>query len=260
MSVEDRTLHLPRILCLHGGGTNARIFKAQCRRLIVQLDSEFRFVFAEAAFASDAGSDVLSVYSQWGPFKRWLRWLPGHLWIPPETVVAKLDYQLAEAMQQDNERGGTGNWVALLGFSQGAKVAASLLYRQQVREEVLGKHHAGSNFQFGILMAGRSPLVSLDSGTNLTPALPNAAETTDSPDYNMQEYEEGHVLRIPTLHVHGLRDKNLHLHQQLFEDFCDPGSRKLVVWDGEHRLPLKLNEVSPITYQIRELAKQSGIY
>jgi hypothetical protein len=51
-----------------------------------------------------------------------------------------------------------------------------------VREEVLGKHHAGSNFQFSILMAGRSPLVSLDSGTNLTPALPNAAETTDSPD------------------------------------------------------------------------------
>ncbi|KAH7355892.1 serine hydrolase FSH [Pyrenochaeta sp. MPI-SDFR-AT-0127] len=260
MSVNDKTLHLPRILCLHGGGTNARIFKAQCRRLTAQLDSEFRFVFAEAAFASDAGSDVLSVYSQWGPFKRWLRWLPEHPWTPPDTIVTKLDYQLAEAMQHDNKCGGTGKWVALLGFSQGAKVAASLLYRQQVREEVMGKHNAGSSFQFGILMAGRSPLISLDPGSNLTPALPNAAEITDSPELNKREYDGGHILRIPTLHVHGLRDMGLHLHQQLFEDFCDPACRRLVVWDGAHRLPLKLNEVSPVVHQIRELAKQSGIY
>jgi hypothetical protein len=40
---------------------------------MAQLDSEFRFVFAKAAFLSDAGSDVLSMYSQWGPFRRWLR-------------------------------------------------------------------------------------------------------------------------------------------------------------------------------------------
>jgi pimeloyl-ACP methyl ester carboxylesterase len=260
MAINDRTLHLPRILCLHGGGTNARIFKAQCRRIITQLDSEFRFVFAEAAFSSDAGSDVLSVYSQWGPFKRWLRWLPEHAWVSPENVVAKLDYQLAEAMHQDDERGGTGAWVALLGFSQGAKIAASLLYRQQLREEAMGKHHVGPDFRFGILLAGRAPLVSLDSVSNFTPSLPNAAEITDSLDLKKREYDGSHILRIPTLHVHGSQDKGLHLHQQLFEDFCDPASRRLVVWDGAHRLPLKLNEVSPIVDQIRELAEQTGVY
>jgi predicted amidohydrolase len=91
MAVNDRKLHLPRILCLHGGGTNARIFKAQCRRIIAQLDTEFRFFFAEAAFLSDAGSDVLLVYSQWGPFKRWLRWLSEHLSVSPAIVAAKLE-------------------------------------------------------------------------------------------------------------------------------------------------------------------------
>jgi hypothetical protein len=43
---------------------------------MAQLDSEFRFVFAETAFLSDAGPDVLPVHSQWGPFKRWLCSLP----------------------------------------------------------------------------------------------------------------------------------------------------------------------------------------
>ena len=199
------------------------------------------------------------MYSQWGPFKRWLRWRPEHPWIPPQDIVAALDSQLAAAMKHDDARGGTGEWVALLGFSQGAKIAASLLYRQQVREEAFGKHRAGSAYQFGVLLAGRAPLVSLDSTWALTPTLPNAAEITDSPDLARRDYQGIHVLRIPTLHVHGLRDPGRHLHRQLFEDFCDPFSRILVEWDGEHRLPLKLNEVSPVVCQIRELAKAAGI-
>jgi hypothetical protein len=38
-------------------------------------------------------------------------------------------------MHQDNERSDTGKRVALLSFSRGTKIAASLLYRQQLREE-----------------------------------------------------------------------------------------------------------------------------
>ncbi|EHK97152.1 hypothetical protein M7I_7106 [Glarea lozoyensis 74030] len=57
--IQDRTLSLPRIMCLHGGGTNAKIFRMQCRALIAQLKSEFRFVFAEAPFISEAGPDVM---------------------------------------------------------------------------------------------------------------------------------------------------------------------------------------------------------
>ena len=258
MSANNQTLHLPRILCLHGGGTNARIFKAQCRRLITQLECDFRLVFAEAAFPSNAGSDVLSVYSQWGPFKRWLRWRPDHPWVPPEQIVEALDHQLNEAMRQDDAQGATGKWVALLGFSQGAKVAASLLYRQQLRQELSGKSHVDpTDFQFGILLAGRAPLVSLDVG--LSPGLPSAAEITDCPDINQKHtYRGGHVLRIPTLHVHGLKDKGLHLHQQLFEEFCDPGTRRLIEWDGDHRVPLKAQDVSTVALQIRELARESG--
>ncbi|RYP54697.1 hypothetical protein DL769_010302 [Monosporascus sp. CRB-8-3] len=264
-AADNSTLHLPRILCLHGGGTNARIFRAQCRGLVKELRSEFRFVFAQAPFPSHAGSDVLSVYSQWGPFRRWLRWRPEHPEIRPEDVVRELDRSLEEAMRQDDACGATGEWVALLGFSQGAKVSASVLYRQQIREEVFGKQHTSINFRFGVLLAGRAPLISLEPGLTLSPALPDASQITDIQldveDLCKQRfYHGGHVLRIPTVHVHGLNDKGLDQHRQLFENFCDPQSRRLVEWDGDHRLPLKHKDVSLVVHQIRELAKEAGVY
>jgi hypothetical protein len=170
---------------------------------MAQLDSEFRFFFAEAAFLSDAGTDVLLVYSQWGPFKRWLRWLPKHLSVSPAIVAAKLEYQVAEAMDQDNERGGSVEWVAVLCFSQGTKIAASLLYRQQLREEAKEKQHVHSDFRFGIFDAGRAPFVSLNIASNFTPALPSAAEIPDPLDLKKQRHDGSHVLQISTPDVHG---------------------------------------------------------
>lgn len=258
--IEDPARTLPRILCLHGGGTNARIFRVQCRGLIAQLKSDFRLVFAQAPFASQAGPDVMSVYSQWGPFKRWLRWRPEHPEIRSEDAVREIDEALDNAMRQDDEAGATGEWVALLGFSQGAKICASLLYRQQVRVERMGRYSPGLSFRFGILLAGRAPLISLEADVTLSPALPDASEITDvdwnnKPALNMQ----GHCLSIPTIHVHGTRDQGLKLHQQLFEDFCEFGRRRLIQWDGDHRVPLKPNDVLPVACAIRELTKETGV-
>jgi predicted esterase len=160
-------------------------------------------------------------------------------------------------MRQDDILGATGEWIALLGFSQGAKVSASLLYRQQVREELLGKDRAGTNFRFGILIAGRGPFVSLDSDLILSPPLPDASQITDYK--NAGRKTNSHVLRIPTLHVHGLRDEGIGLHRQLFRDLCDEGSRTLIEWDGNHRLPLKFKDVSLVVNQIRELTKETGL-
>ncbi|KAI1630907.1 serine hydrolase FSH [Biscogniauxia mediterranea] len=261
-ATEDATLSLPRILCLHGGGTNARIFRAQCRRLTVQLQSEFRLVFAQAPFNSNAGPDVISVYGQWGPFKRWLRWKPEHPAARPEDIVYEIDQSLEEAMQQDDAQGATGEWVALLGFSQGAKVAASLLYRQQLREEFLGQPGIGnSKFRFGVLLAGRAPLISLDPSMAVTSDLPDASQSTDVVALNKRALgHKRHVLRIPTIHVHGLQDKGMDMHRQLFDEFCDPETRRIIEWDGDHRVPLKLKDVSPVVYQIRELAKETGVF
>ena len=250
---SNSTLHLPRILCLHGGGTNARIFRAQCRAINAQLARDFRLVFAEAAFSSHAGPDVLSVYKDWGPFKRWLRWLPSHPNPGPEVIVNQLDQSLEDAMLLDNMQGATGDWVGLLGFSQGGKISASLLYRQQMQEERYGQGNASTKFRFGVILAGRSPLVCLEPETESNKYLPNAAQITDVKEFKLDN--GGNLLKIPTLHVHGTNDPGLDLHRRLFEDFCEPESRRLVVWDGDHRLLLKRDYVSRVAHEIRELAR-----
>ena len=261
LTAEESTLHLPRILCLHGGGTNAQIFKSQCRALEGQLKSEFRLIFAEAPFISQAGPDVRSVYKDWGPFKRWLRWRPEHPDIKPHDATREIDRCLEDAMLKDDSRGAAGEWVALLGFSQGAKVCASLLYRQQICNYILGEQHAAGsnqNYRFGVLLAGRSPLVSLDQDITLDPPLPDASHITTSGE-NAWSRNNPHILHLPTLHVHGRRDQGLGQHRDLFNNFCSSQSRVLVEWDGDHRVPLKFKDVWFVACQIRALARQTGV-
>ncbi|KUI67803.1 Esterase LovG [Cytospora mali] len=253
-------LYLPRILCLHGGGTNSRIFRAQCRRLTAELKPEFRLVFAEGPFESSAGSDVLSVYREWGPFKRWLRWRPDQPHVQHEVVVNELDKAVEDAMRHDDALGATGEWVAILGFSQGAKVAASLLYRQQLREAQGNPSLNGHRFLFGVLLAGRAPLISLEPDSTLNDNLPDAAHLSTADDLSRVAHTGENVLRIPTLHVHGLRDKGRDLHRQLYEEFCAPDTRILVEWDGDHRVPLKAKDVALVSNHIRLLARETGVY
>ena len=259
LETEDRTLHLPRILCLHGGGTNARIFRAQCRVLIAELRSKFRLCFAEAPFPSQPGPDVVSVYNQYGPFRRWLRSGLEHPRIDPEAAVCMIEQSLHAAMREDDRQGATGEWVGLLGFSQGAKMCASLLFRQQVRTEMLGKHRAGSNYRFAVLMAGRGPMVSLDPNLIMSPALMDASQIglSDFPDQQFLERRE-HVLRLPTIHVHGLRDQGLELHRQLLEKHCE-GHARLIEWDGNHRVPIKTKDVAAIVREILVVAEEKGV-
>ncbi|KIM94087.1 hypothetical protein OIDMADRAFT_136692 [Oidiodendron maius Zn] len=264
-AVENKSsLHLPRILCLHGGGSNARIFKAQCRKLSAKLESHFRLVFVDGPFLSQAGPCVQSVYADWGPFRRWLRWTPDHPEVNARTAVAEIEDVLMRAMEDDDSKGGTGDWVALLGFSQGAKMSASLLFRQQLYTEKLlqrrqwNKYKKEINFRFAVLLAGRGPLVSLDPDIFMPPAFQDAAAmSVDS--YSTERHQREHILQIPTIHVHGTKDPGLELHRRLMKDFCDGNSTSLVVWDGDHRVPLKNKDTRPVVEHIFYLARQTGV-
>ncbi|KAI6080390.1 serine hydrolase FSH [Hypoxylon rubiginosum] len=255
----DATLHLPRILCLHGGGTNARIFKAQCRVLSRMLAPYFRLVYAEAPYDSSAGPDVLSVYAEHGPFKRWLRWLPDHAELEDEKAIADIDASLRQAMDDDDRASATGPFVGLLGFSQGAKMSASLLFRQQVRAAKLGPAQAGSDFKFAVLMAGRAPIVNLDPKVFQSSMLSHASQIglTGGPDL-MEMMSGSHILRLPTIHVHGLSDPGLDLHRELLNEYCYPDTARLVEWDGAHRIPLKQTDVQPLIDQMLEVARETG--
>ncbi|RHZ67842.1 hypothetical protein CDV55_101173 [Aspergillus turcosus] len=267
---DDPTLHLPRVLCLHGGGSNARIFRAQCRKFSQRLQSHFRLVFVEAPFLSQAGPCVLSVYSTWGPFKRWLPWAPGDPHTEP--TASAIDDAIQHAMDEDDAKGATGEWVSLMGFSQGAKVCASLLFRQQVLVDQ-GRQTlatpawvAKENFRFAVLLAGRGPLLWMEPGQD--PARPleahHASSTmtagwTDHHSTLMVNYKWENTLRLPTIHVHGLQDPDIDLHRLLFERCCQRETARLVEWDGDHRVPLKPRDVEAVVDRIFEIARQTGI-
>ncbi|WPG98041.1 Hypothetical protein R9X50_00082500 [Acrodontium crateriforme] len=248
LSPED-TLHLPRILCLHGGGVNAEIFRAQARALIRGLP-DFRLVFADGPFFCSAGPGIVPVYEDCGPFRRWLRWLPEHAEIDDDTAIEEIMYSLESCKRKDE---GTGPWVGLMGFSQGAILSASLLYDQQIRLERDGK--ADTDYKFGVLLAGRAPLVSFSeysrSPACLRPGTSSAGFSFDG--------ASPHVSRVPTLHVHGLVDDGLHLHRKLLKQYHDPTTSTLIEWEGDHRVPIKKVDVDRITREIYRIAREQGI-
>lgn len=256
----DQSLHLPRILCLHGGGTNAKIFRAQCRSIRRYLSSTFRLVFAEAPFSSEAGPDVTQVYHEYGPFKRWLRSSEAHPYIDPVAAVEAIADSLRAAMDEDDRLGGHGEWVGLLGFSQGAKMCASLLFHQQVRSERLGMHQAGSNWRFAVLLAGRGPLVSFDSNLVISPALVDASQVAMTPlaDEKFQ-HNLGHMLYLPTIHVHGTLDPHLDQHRKLLTQYCERETVRVMEWEGGHRVPIKTKDVLNLVRQIWDIAYETGV-
>lgn len=261
-SVTLGDLHLPRILCLHGGGVNAEAFRLQCRGLFRSLNGTFRFVFPDAPYLSPADPGIMPTYAHLQPFRRWLRWQIEQPNPGPDVICRDIDRILHEAMVNDNTTGATGDWVAIMGFSQGAKLAASLLLRQQLRAEKLGQDQAGSDFKFGILLAGRAPLVALDTDLTDSLALADADELTTGVFAQVTgSFLKGsdHVLRLPTLHVHGKKDPGVANHRRLLADFCEAGTTRLVEWDGDHRVVIQAADVAAVANEILALSKQTGV-
>lgn len=261
-TVTHGDLHLPRILCLHGGGVNAETFRLQCRGLFRALNGTFRFVFPDAPYLSPADPNAMATYGHLQPFRRWLRWEIEQPNPGADVICRDIDTVLQEAMISDDANGATGDWVAIMGFSQGAKLAASLLLRQQLRAEKLGQDQAGSDFKFAVLLAGRAPLVAMDPDVSDSLALADADELTTGAFAQVTgSFLQGsdHVLHLPTLHVHGLKDPGISNHRRLLVDFCKAGTTRLVEWDGDHRVAVKNTDVAAIASEMLALSKETGV-
>lgn len=239
----------------------------QARSIISKLSPTFRLVFADGPFFCDAGPGIIPVYKDYGPFRRWLRWLPKHTEIDDESAIEEIWYQLHLAMEEDDQLGADGEWVALLGFSQGAKMSACLLYDQQIREQAYQKGQDDAlmaprtSWKFGVLLAGRAPIVSLSSYSKGIKGVVGAGEISEGFDNFIEAPGEGdgHVLRIPTIHVHGLQDPGIHLHRRLLQQYCHPGTVQVIEWDGGHRVPIKSVDVDRIVEAVDNLARQTGV-
>ncbi|KAI4220884.1 MAG: hypothetical protein L6R36_007300 [Xanthoria steineri] len=204
--------NLPCLLCLHGGGTSAHIFAIQVGRLQRALAKHFRFVFVDGPFICPPGPGVLPFFEGMGPYRRWIN--------KDGCDEDKVRPLLKKKMAEDG-----GNFVGVLGFSQGARLALGLLHEKQEQ-----RAEAFNEFGFGVFICGTYPPLGLSSA--LFPTTPTA-------QFETQYWDSKHdsILRIPTVHVMGDRDPFLHK-SRLLSRCSDPASTSVMQFAMGHSLPV----------------------
>ena len=224
------------------------------RYLINSLAHDFRLVFVDGPWASEMHDDLKPVYSNMGPCYRWANWKPHHSPRDEMSAVGEVESALMKTMDGDE---GQGEWVGLLGFSQGAALAFSILLENQLRLQkgLWATPFAGAYWRFGIIMAGRAPPFDLSPNTQKSHHYKSLTQPFQGRDEELSPRPFPTRLRTPTLHIHGLRDAGLELHRNLLEQFASPAHTRLIEWDGAHRIPIKSADVKKITEAILEMAK-----
>lgn len=209
--------HLPRLLCLHGGGTSALIFKIQTRRLQWALRSSFKFVFTDGPFPSGAGPGVLPAFADCEPYFRWL---------VPESQTPEQDQRRVRQVLRKVMKDDGGEFVGLLGFSQGARLTAGLLADQQEGNAAEGM----PNWKFGVMLCGSFPPLSL--------SLARAPST--KPSQGVDEYgetrepDEDEIIRVPSVLVRGTLDQHCERGRRLTKYFDQETAISLVFKMGHH--------------------------
>lgn len=242
----DTSGPLPRILCLHGGGTSAKIFNIQTVRLQRKLRNQFRFVFVNGPFLSDPGPGVSPFFDELGPFYRWVRKEPSET---GEQITEAVESGLrgkgkgVEMGMGHRDDETAGPVVGVLGFSQGGGVAAGLLDQQQ-RQNAAGEK--GYGLRFGVFCMGAYPPWPPSKGPASEPEVAHG---------NFDPAWEGRI-KIPSLVLHGLQDPFIDRISLLYRCF-DTQSSKLIEKDLEHRLPTDDSDNDELAQAILELYEKT---
>ncbi|KAH7324522.1 serine hydrolase FSH [Stachybotrys elegans] len=251
-------LSIPRILCIHGGGTNKEIFALQARGIVAGLQPYFRLVFVNGPWTASPHASIAGLFGDMGPFYRWLRWLPEHEPIDDEAAANTVMNTIRDAMKKDE---GTGPWAGVMGISQGGKIAANLLWEQ----ERAAKHGLPplTNFKFGLIMAALPPWMHFDTRLPLPEKYVETAGCYASEWKKANEFptetEGEHILTLPTLHVLGLQDPDVDEHLMLTTRFCKKESTEVYKWDGGHRVPTEPQHVKKIVNSVLYMADKTDM-
>lgn len=200
----------PSIICLHGGGTSAAIFDCQTARLQRILQSKFQFIFIDAPFVAPPGPGVLPVYEGCDPFLSWQS-SDTNAEVMPQEVDKLLQNVFQACLRKGNPP------VGILGFSQGARVATGLLLST---EEIF------SSIKFGVLVNGTSPALQIKS-----------------------DCQAGGIVRVPTVHVHGLYDQYVCHSRDLMKYFPNDLTVLLEFSTG-HRMPSQPHDIQALADSI----------
>ncbi|KAI0439715.1 serine hydrolase FSH [Xylaria telfairii] len=190
---------LPKILCLHGSGTSAEIFRIQAIRLSRLLQSHFDLVYVDGFMDTGPGPGVLPFFEGMEPYKRWLTDKDGEKEERPWSDLGRL-------VELFNRQ---GPFVGIIAFSQGAKAATHLVRWLEQR---------GQQLDFVALFGGTVPS-RLSIGTEEWAELIKPAIITRS------------------IHVIGDDDPWRSENEALMDHYDKP-TRSLIRFNGGHHMPV----------------------
>lgn len=209
---------LPVVLCLHGFGTNAAIFKLQTRHVRAALESEVRFVFVDGPFDAPPGPGVLPCFADCGPFFSWFSsWRNASIEQSAADHLAILQ-AINDCLAKHNLTCDDINGV--LGFSQGALAASLISILRQNR------FTTWQSLRVAILLCGAyhdvRPLIT-----------------------------QGKRLDIPSIHVHGLRDPLLPSSRLLYSQIFSKEAAIMIEMDIDHTLPHERSDIVEMARHVR---------
>ncbi|KAL7935482.1 DUF341 domain-containing protein [Trichoderma chlorosporum] len=163
-----------KILCLHGGGTSSQIFEIQTAaiRRELSMDSSFVFEFLEGNIAWPPPAGIHEFMPEATEFF-------GYYDLNQPTTITQAVDQLEEYVRSE------GPFDGVIGFSQGAGLAAMLLMRAHNRVTPI--------FSFAIFFCG--------AGLFNTEALRRGELREFIPGMEAQK------ITVPTAHIIGSRDE-----------------------------------------------------
>ncbi|KAF2419566.1 hypothetical protein EJ08DRAFT_642576 [Tothia fuscella] len=202
------------LLCLHGTGSNGRIFRLQMSQIRLALKDEFEFVFVDAPYPAPAGPGVLPMFQGADPFFGWFRGEDATM----EARIEAVDMAVRNGVKEweSAKKDVNTKIVGVIAFSEGALVASLLLWQQQ-----LGQIPWLPRLQFAVLVCC---YFAQEVSVHLI---------AEARKHGMDKA----LINVPTLHVHGRRDFALSRARKLIATHYAPEFVELLEFDGGHQLP-----------------------
>lgn len=235
----------PKILCLHGSGTSAAIFRIQSRKLAALLEPHFDLVYLDGPLPCDPGPGVLPFFAGCDPYLKWLRDES-----PAEEADETQRQRAEDMLLAEVER--RGPFAGVLGFSQGAKVGMYLARRLEegvMTMTRMGEEGEGEGEGEGV--GGKQPKLDGKAALKFVVAVCGTAPFQGGRGFRREgEEEEAAVLRTRaheeclgrgvvrarSIHIIAERDPWKRESEALME-FFDAAWRKVVRFSGEHHMP-----------------------
>ncbi|RAH70042.1 uncharacterized protein BO66DRAFT_94168 [Aspergillus aculeatinus CBS 121060] len=198
-----------RFLCLHGQGSNARIFQQQTAALRYELGDDHSYDFVNGAVAWETDRDL------------------DQFVMGEEQTFAHCDPDGPESCLQALEHleryiAAEGPYDGIMGFSQGANVALSWLLKLQREARPLP-------FRFGVFFSNPWAVYDYQElvGGRIVPLQRDACAG---------------MLDLPTAHIWGSADKNAPASEAITAA-CVEGKRSVWVHNKGHEIPVNTDAV-----------------